>query len=405
MLGYVKSFLPSLGANSFTTSVIDGVKTSGLACYYQAYAPKNAGTKDYQTLRTIFNECSRNPHTTAKISSRVKQQFYSLPSNIRYKLYNQIHELAGKPKTANNQDWGKRHLFDQPKRLANAVKQIAFKKFDSLDAVQKESIGRQIAISRGKSTPNDTVDLMTKIAWGKRHAKDDAAILLNCFHSSPALYDYEATLKNKSSLYSLGRKELPKGQISYINGMNTPLDRAKGNAFKFSKDIGRNYNFHCVHAATNGKTQDYHEIVLLRNGVITNPARLLHKRWDNFFDKCSPKEKFLQICFSKGASHVRAALESYKSERRKRIVVLALAPAELMPKGLCHRVTHIIKKNDGVPFTLPGNAARIAKKETDIVLLAKGSNPHNPHAADYTKAASKEVDRFLTQDCGIKLRK
>ena len=53
-----------------------------------------------------------------------------------------------------------------------------------------------------------------------------------------------------------------------------------------------------------------------------------------------PAAKFLMVCHSQGAIHVRNALLDYPPELRKRIIVVAIAPGGYVYQQTCAQVTH-----------------------------------------------------------------
>jgi hypothetical protein len=61
---------------------------------------------------------------------------------------------------------------------------------------------------------------------------------------------------------------------------------------------------------------------------------------EQFFEKSSANVKFLMICHSQGAIHVRNALLDYSPELRKRILVVAIAPAAYIYRETCAKVIH-----------------------------------------------------------------
>ena len=102
------------------------------------------------------------------------------------------------------------------------------------------------------------------------------------------------------------------------------------------------------------------------NYIATEPVRQLHKMWNSFFEKSSANAKFLMICHSQGAIHVRNALLDYPPELRERILVVAIAPAAYIYKETCAKVIHYRAEwwRDFVPrFDRAG-----AKREKDTIV-------------------------------------
>lgn len=140
-----------------------------------------------------------------------------------------------------------------------------------------------------------------------------------------------------SSCYDLsceGFLELPPDVgIGFINGIWNNLDDSVDNARYLARMSG--YNIRGVYNATHGSINDIGECKLGLNFKATEPVRQLHKMWYNFFNNSSPNSKFLMICHSQGAIHVRNALLDFPPELRERILVVGIAPAGYMYEGTC----------------------------------------------------------------------
>ena len=92
--------------------------------------------------------------------------------------------------------------------------------------------------------------------------------------------------------------------------------------------------------------------------------------WNSFFDKSSANAKFLMICHSQGAIHVRNALLDYPPELRERILVVAIAPAAYIYRETCADVFHYRAEwwRDLVPrFDIFGSARA---KDTIVTLTS-----------------------------------
>lgn len=147
---------------------------------------------------------------------------------------------------------------------------------------------------------------------------------------------------DNSSCYDLGNDGLPNLPndlgIGFINGIWNGFNGSKENAEYISRLAG-GYNIHAVYNATHGD-MDLAECLMGLNYIATEPVRLLHNMWNSFFDKSSANAKFLMICHSQGAIHVRNALLDYPPELRERILVVAIAPAGYIYKETCAKVIH-----------------------------------------------------------------
>ena len=127
--------------------------------------------------------------------------------------------------------------------------------------------------------------------------------------------------------------------IGFTNGIWNDYGMAKESAQYISRLSG-GYNIHAVYNATHGKLPDLKESKIGLNYIATDPVRQLHRMWNSFFERSSANAKFLMICHSQGAIHVRNALLDYPPELRKRILVVAIAPAAYIYKETCAKVIH-----------------------------------------------------------------
>lgn len=152
-----------------------------------------------------------------------------------------------------------------------------------------------------------------------------------------------------SRIYDLNRPELPNGlEIMFINGMRNNFDQSENKAFMLSRLSG-GYNIHGIYNATHGLVADLYECELNLTFVATPPVRLLHQAWDQYFERTAPENPLLMICTSQGTIQVRDALIDYPMEKRERIIVVAIAPAAYIWKGLCKQAYHYVSPRDIVP--------------------------------------------------------
>ncbi|HSW86265.1 MAG TPA: hypothetical protein VLG49_02060, partial [Rhabdochlamydiaceae bacterium] len=168
-------------------------------------------------------------------------------------------------------------------------------------------------------------------------------------------------------------------------------------ATMLSDHVGQGCNIHGVHSATHGLAIDYAEALLGQSGISTKPVELLHQVWHRFFQD-NPQSQYLQICHSKGAIHVKNALETLDKALRARIIVIAIAPAAFIPKGLCSKSYHCLIKKDPVPF-FALNRDRIFNPDDEICILpdhADGSHPHDLHGVSYTQKMFEIINQYHT---------
>lgn len=148
---------------------------------------------------------------------------------------------------------------------------------------------------------------------------------------------------DNSSCYDLsedGLPDLPNDlEIGFINGIWNDSKGSRESTRHVSKLSG-GYNIHAVYNATHGNDIDLVECKMGLNYIATDPVRQLHLMWNNFFRNSSANAKYLMICHSQGAIHVRNALLDYPPELSKRILVVAIAPAAYIYQETCAKVIH-----------------------------------------------------------------
>lgn len=154
----------------------------------------------------------------------------------------------------------------------------------------------------------------------------------------------------RSKVYDLNLPESPDLGIGFVNGMGNTYEHARGSTSYISR-LASGYNVHGVYNATHGTMADLQECRMGLKHIATEPVRQLHKMWNNFFAKSSSKAKFLMICHSQGAIHVRNALLDYPEGLRSRILVVAIAPGGYIYEQTCAKVIHyrVNSSRDPVP--------------------------------------------------------
>ncbi len=154
------------------------------------------------------------------------------------------------------------------------------------------------------------------------------------FNISKVAKKIKRFLKGESFVYEVGHIELPRGGIGFINGINNDFEEAQSYALRLS-EYGGGVKISHVYNATHSILVDVAECALGYYGIETPPIQILQDQWEDFVAMHEPEEKFLQICHSQGALHVKNALLAVTESIRKRIKVLAIAPAAIIPRELC----------------------------------------------------------------------
>ncbi|MFZ0564607.1 MAG: RHS repeat-associated core domain-containing protein [Chlamydiales bacterium] len=171
-----------------------------------------------------------------------------------------------------------------------------------------------------------------------------------------------------SDIYEIEGPEKSDIGLGFINGVNNDFQNAKKSAEYLSRLAG-GYCVHAVYNATHGARADLLECKLGLSYIATEPVRLLHRIWNNFFEKNSASARFLMVCHSQGAIHMRNALLDYPPELRERITVVAIAPAAYLYQEACAHVVHIRNESiirDFVPYLDSKGAERVCETIVNV---------------------------------------
>jgi hypothetical protein len=196
------------------------------------------------------------------------------------------------------------------------------------------------------------------------------------------------------------------GAIGGIAGINTSQLENEVYATNFHHMANQSH-IYWTYNQSHGIAIDVLETWLLNYHGISAPAKLLLKNWKKFHKKHkdNPDAKFLQICHSQGASHVRNALELAPLEIREKVIILAIAPAEVVPQKLCHASYNYASKRDivyyGKILSHPDKLKENLKNLEELIFLEPDeSAPLFDHAFQsptFEKIIQKHVQDFILQ--------
>jgi len=149
--------------------------------------------------------------------------------------------------------------------------------------------------------------------------------------------------------------------MTNVNGVANKLYEAIKNA-EHIHQFSPNIKMHCVYNHTNTIGVDVLEALLVNPaGFCPNTGDLLKKIWTEFHIKNmnDPHAKILHFCHSQGAIITKKTLEGLPEEIRNRIIVVAIAPADIVPKELCFQSFNYASEflRDLVPST--GTAVKL----------------------------------------------
>ena len=150
--------------------------------------------------------------------------------------------------------------------------------------------------------------------------------------------------------FEISGKRIARGRIGGINGIGNNFEAAKTNA-NYLSQLSQNHHLEWVHNRSHSLPVDVIETVVNYHGYSASAVDL-QENWMKFHDeyKNDPKAKYLQFCHSQGAIHVRNALLKTPKEIRDRVIVIAIAPATVVPKNLCFDSFNYASKRDPIPY-------------------------------------------------------
>ena len=168
----------------------------------------------------------------------------------------------------------------------------------------------------------------------------DANKIVPSIYFSPCIYDL-----SKQGRHSWCPEKI---RICYINGINTSFNEARGTVSQLSELAG-GLNIYGVYNPSFSFIGDLCISLSLLIRTKTKTQQCIKELWDDFFSSSDKDGLLLQICSNQGAIFVRNALEEYNPEFRKRICVLALAPAVHINPNLCCQITSLQTFFDPIP--------------------------------------------------------
>ncbi len=220
-----------------------------------------------------------------------------------------------------------------------------------------------------------------------------------------------------SSHYIKEGTQVPHIRIGGINGMNTPHETMTSHTNYLSQFIP-DHRIEWVHNQTHGPIIDLGEIFSFNYpGSSPNTADLLIENWTKFHqeNRDYPNAKYLQFCHSQGAIHINNGLEQSSEEMRNRIIVVAIAPAKVVPTEMCYRSYNYASKKDIVPYgevvyaaakdanncLLTNNVEKAIENRKQLILLdphpdATGID-HDWQSPTFLKTVKDHIDAYLTE--------
>lgn len=152
---------------------------------------------------------------------------------------------------------------------------------------------------------------------------------------------------SRSQSYQIEGFDLPKGQISFINGINNSKKDSMGGA-RFISGLGNGVKVNGIYNASNGFLLDVAECMTGHTGIRAPTAELFRNHYTDLALKYGSDANFLHFCHSGGAIPTKQGLELLPPSIRNQITVVAIAPAVIIPEELCYQSFNYVSKRDFV---------------------------------------------------------
>jgi len=341
----------------------------------------------YLTLEKIAPE-----EKIANLELRLKAVPETVRNEIFFEVWNQATD-AGK----GGEHWGEHKASDDYPLLLKAIKSVVDKTLLSQPQPVKNVIYSTLYKIAGEPKTSD-------LKWGETNAHHNTLFLIRALHRHQclgirgkeiAVYSkFEKGIKVPSQTYHLERKELERGRIGYHNGMATTLEEAKSNALQLSDHSAQGYNIHGTYGATVDFSKDLASAILGQGGITTPPVLLLLDEWQNFIEQ-NEWERYLQVCNSRGTIEVHNALQLLPKEIQQRIIVIAVAPACLIPQELAYKVINLVVSSDSISklavnrHLMDSPHTRILERPDDRI------NTHSMHGSSFQQHLVPLIDSYI----------
>lgn len=141
-------------------------------------------------------------------------------------------------------------------------------------------------------------------------------------------------------LSDLGFAELPYGlRIGFVNGIQNTFEKDSRESARHLSKLSGGYNIRGVYGANMGFITDLASCLVGLDYADTGRISKLHETWNEHFE-LNPDSYYLHFCHSRGAIDTRNALLEYPEALRKKIIVVAIAPAAYIYEHTCAKVFH-----------------------------------------------------------------
>ncbi len=219
----------------------------------------------------------------------------------------------------------------------------------------------------------------------------------------------KALFQPPSQYYSVGSQEFS-GQIGFVNGINTTSYEAYQYSSMIS-EFGGGIKTNNVYNTTNGAIFDVGRCVAETSLRYEPPSvRLIRDsivKFD-FENTSSPNKKMFWVVHSEGALQMYSALNGLRDSFQQRCIVLAIAPAKVVPKRMCFDSFNYASFRDFVPYStvIVGSANDIVQNVLDsreLIILRPhpdaSFHDHSFNSPTFKDVIKRDLKNYL--DAGV----
>lgn len=174
-----------------------------------------------------------------------------------------------------------------------------------------------------------------------------------------------------SRRFTIHGREHPHLHIAWINGINNSFEESRKSG-TYIQSLTGGCMIAGIYNCTHGAVIDLLESAFLNHmGYSPITAKLLRTEWEAFHKANAhlPNAKLLQVCHSQGTIDVKNALQACPPEIRDRVMVVAIAPAAVVPKRLCFKSFNYASAKDFVHKLEPSPPPLVESLTIDDVIV------------------------------------
>lgn len=200
--------------------------------------------------------------------------------------------------------------------------------------------------------------------------------------------------------FQVGEKNFENCKILGVNGIMTPFSEAKRQAQEMSSSC-KGYKVDWLYVPNHSLLQDLSQAHADLSYRATEETFLLRDQVLEYFNNSSPTSQLYIQCHSKGTLSVRNMLLMIPSELKKRISIIAFAPAGYINDTDLKNIQHFASPWDIVPMLDQKGREQALHRETLTLIEPNSKTPFWDHAIDsptFTEAKAQWFERILENE-------